>query len=103
VKDLPTHPIRDLWRSGILITLNSDDPPMFNTTLLNEYAVCHEQLGFSLEDLAFISLTSIRASLLPADERAELEGVFASEIERLGIDPSTEQAPDGKLANRLTG
>lgn len=39
VTDIELHPIRTLVSAGVLVTVNSDDPPMFGTDLNNEYAV----------------------------------------------------------------
>ena len=34
---LATHPLRRLYDAGVPVTVNSDDPPLFNTTLTDEY------------------------------------------------------------------
>ncbi len=39
VRTLDEHPLREFVRAGVLVTINSDDPPMFGTDLNNEYAV----------------------------------------------------------------
>ncbi len=39
VRTLDEHPIKEFTRAGVLVTVNSDDPPMFGTDLNNEYAV----------------------------------------------------------------
>ncbi|MGC1122367.1 MAG: adenosine deaminase [Candidatus Methanofastidiosia archaeon] len=73
------HPIRQYFRKGLLVTVNSDDPTMFNTTISGEYMVLAEQLGFSIEDLKCISLNSITASFLPERDKELLRSHFEKE------------------------
>jgi aminodeoxyfutalosine deaminase len=77
------HPIRWLWEQGLYVTVNSDDPPMFNTDLVREYEVLAERLGFTAAELEQLSLNALRASFLPSDRRAELEQGFLSEFASL--------------------
>jgi adenosine deaminase len=77
------HPVRRLWEQGLYVTVNSDDPPMFNTDLVGEYRALAEHLAFSAAELAQLSLNALQASFLPADRKAELERGFLSEFARL--------------------
>jgi adenosine deaminase len=74
------HPIRRLWDQGLLITVNSDDPPMFNTDLVHEYQMLADHLGFSAAELEQLSLNALRASFLPAERKAALEQEFRREF-----------------------
>lgn len=62
------HPIRQLVDAGLYCTLNSDDPPMFQTTLVNEYLTLAKQ-GFSWEELWQLNLNTLEASFLPESEK----------------------------------
>jgi adenosine deaminase len=75
------HPLRRLWDAGVLLTINSDDPPMFNTTLLDEYRVAVTHFGFAADDLARLSMNAARASLLPVEKRQQLVEIFKKEIQ----------------------
>ena len=44
---LEDHPVRKLFDAGVLVTLNTDDPDMFRTTLSREYQIAHDVFGFS--------------------------------------------------------
>jgi adenosine deaminase len=85
VSNLESHPLRFLWDAGVPVTLNTDDAPMFNTTLLDEYRLASTHFGFTPAELAQVSLTAIRASLLPAEDRARLLATFQREMELLGV------------------
>ncbi len=63
------HPIRRMVDAGLLCTLNSDDPPMFSTSLIREYQTLVEQ-GFSWEELWRLNVNTLRASFLDDAERA---------------------------------
>ena len=77
------HPIRRLWEQGLYVTVNSDDPPMFNTDLVRECQVLADHLGFTAADLERLSLNALRASFLPASQKATLERTFLAEFVRL--------------------
>ncbi len=79
------HPLRWLWEQGLYVTVNSDDPPMFNTDLVNEYQALANDMGFSAADLEQLSLNALRASFLPDDRKADLEQAFLSEFARLRV------------------
>jgi aminodeoxyfutalosine deaminase len=77
------HPLRKLWEAGLCITVNSDDPPMFETDLNQEYLALIDHFGFSEYELDWICLNALRACLLPEVEKNRLETVFLSEFQRL--------------------
>ena len=77
------HPIRWLWEQGVYVTLNSDDPPMFNTDLVSEYQAIVEHAGFTAAELERLSLNALRASFLPGDRKADLEKAFLGEFAQL--------------------
>ncbi|HEY6759533.1 MAG TPA: adenosine deaminase [Baekduia sp.] len=56
------HPLGRLRAAGVPITLGSDDPPYFGTTIGREYALAHERLGCSLDDLRAITETALNAA-----------------------------------------
>ena len=84
------HPVRTLYDKGVPITINSDDPPMFNTTLTQEYEELVDRFGFGIADLERISLTAVDQAFLPDAERSamrtEFEASFDELRSRLGLD-----------------
>jgi len=81
--DYAHHPLRKLWESGCFLTIGSDDPPMFGTSLNHEYQVLVEEFAFTKTELEQISLNGIRASFLSPDEKQKLELQFKDEFQRL--------------------
>ena len=77
------HPFPRLLNAGLYVTLNSDDPPMFNTTLTDEYLKVAQHFHFDAEQLERLSLNALRVSLLPAPQRAAMEALFTSDFARL--------------------
>ena len=72
VPSMAAHMLPRLLAEGLYVTLNSDDPPMFNTTLTGEYLAAAQAFGLNLADLQQLALDAARASLLPADKKAIL-------------------------------
>ena len=83
IKAVKEHPIRTFIRNGIKVSVNSDDPPMFNTEMNNEYLQLHRELGFSVDELMKISLDSIETSFLPEKKKGELREKFLAEYREL--------------------
>ena len=72
VPDLAAHPLPRLLAEGLFVTLNSDDPPMFGTTLTREYRQAASVLGLSRDQLADLTRNSVRASFLDAAAKQAL-------------------------------
>jgi adenosine deaminase len=77
------HPVRELYDAGVPITINSDDPPMFNTTLTQEFREMVQRFNFGIADIEKMTLNALDQSFLPADERTELRQQYQSEFTRL--------------------
>ena len=77
------HPIRALCDAGVPVTVNTDDPPMFDATLPGEYEALATHAGFTIDELVAISRRAAEAAFLPDDERAALIARFDAEIEAL--------------------
>lgn len=66
---LREHPVRKLFDAGVCITIATDDPEMFHTTLCGEYQLLQEMFGFSDEELREVASNSFRASFLSISGR----------------------------------
>ena len=77
VEVLENHPIKQLYDAGVLVTVNSDDPPMFGTTLTREYEIAADLLDLDAAGVAELATNAVRASFLPDDGKAELAGEIA--------------------------
>ncbi len=71
---LHQHPARRYFEEGLMITLNSDDPPFFGANLLQEYELAHRDFEFSLDQLRELAANSIEASFLSPDRKLALLG-----------------------------
>lgn len=80
---LAEHPLPRLLAAGLHVTIGSDDPPMFNTTLTEEYLRIAAAFGFGVETIEKLVFNGVQASRLPAEEKVEIEGQFRGDFERL--------------------
>lgn len=70
--DYQSHPLRTFFEAGVKVTLNSDDPPFFHTSLGNEYKTAAEIMGFSDSDLNLMTRTAIEAAFVDQATKARL-------------------------------
>lgn len=83
VPSLADHPLRRYLREGLLVTVNSDDPPMFGTSITYEYHVLARDLGMDREELFQLSLNGIEASFLSTPEKETMKAQFAEEFQEI--------------------
>jgi len=79
------HPIGTYFNEGLLVTVNSDDPTMFNTSITDEYAVLARYLYIPFQDLESISMNGIKASFLPEKEKKRLIKKFKDEWKKIHV------------------
>jgi aminodeoxyfutalosine deaminase len=65
VPELAQHPLAEMVAAGVLVTINSDDPPMFSTDLNREYAIAAELLSLDRAGVAALAANAVTASFAP--------------------------------------
>jgi len=70
--DWTSHSLKQLLDEGLYVTLNSDDPPMFNTTLTDEYTQLCENLSLEFGDCRSLAINAAKAALLPEADKVLL-------------------------------
>jgi adenosine deaminase/aminodeoxyfutalosine deaminase len=75
-KSAAEHPAKSYFDQGLMITLNTDDPAMFGTSLNREYQLAQEVFAFTDEHLRELARNSFEASFLPAEKKLEFLNLF---------------------------
>ena len=70
--DFASHPFAKLRAAGCKVTLSSDDPPYFWTSLKKEYEVAKEHFGLSDKDLLGVTRASVEAAFVERKTKAAL-------------------------------
>jgi adenosine deaminase/aminodeoxyfutalosine deaminase len=73
---LSEHPAKSYFDRGVMITLNSDDPAMFGTSLAREYQIAQQTFAFTDEHMRELARNSFEASFLPAEKKLEFLNLF---------------------------
>jgi adenosine deaminase len=90
VASLEEHPVRRFWERGLVVTINTDDPTLFGTTLADEYRLLESRLGFSRDEIRSLILQALESCWLEIDARDALVERFRSDPGWSGSSP----APD---------
>ena len=67
VASLDEHPIQAFRDAGVTVTVNSDDPSMFGTSLNHEYEIAARLLDLDASGVADLARAGVRASFAPED------------------------------------
>ena len=79
VNSIREHPIRDYFDRGLIISVNTDDPMMYGTSLDKEYETIVEECGFTKEEICGLILLGIESSWLPQERKKLLAASFQDE------------------------
>ena len=76
VTDLRVHPLAELLRQGVKVTVNSDDPAYFGGYLADNVDAVRTALGLTDAEVRMLALNSIEASFAPPELKAELAATW---------------------------
>ena len=68
-KEMQDHPVKKFFDEGLMITLSTDDPAMFQTSLNKEFEIAQQEFSFSEDHLRELARNSIEASFLPVEKK----------------------------------
>ncbi|MBV9280556.1 MAG: adenosine deaminase, partial [Chloroflexi bacterium] len=100
---LADHPLRRLLDAGVALTVNSDDPPLFNTTLTDELLTLIDPFGLDVAAIDEVLLNGVRHSFLPAQRKRELEATFRAEMDVLKAEHLSDDGSRAGLAGGEKG
>ena len=80
------HPIPVLYRSGVTVTVNSDDPALFETSLCTEWGVLRDRLGLERSEVVRVGINTAEASFLPEPQRSDLVDRMRRTASLLGVE-----------------
>lgn len=66
------HPIKQLRDAGVPVTISTDDPPFFHTTMTHEYEMLDQTFGFGSDDFRALQQTALKHAYCDEDTRADL-------------------------------
>lgn len=69
---LEAHPFPEMWRAGLNVLVNSDDPPFFSTTITDELGHAARLAGLQREDVAELQRRAARAAFTTPEHRQQL-------------------------------
>jgi adenosine deaminase len=79
VRSIEEHPLRRYFDRGLVVTVNTDDPKMFDNSLAEEYRLLESRLGFSRDEIRSLILQAIAASWLPLQRKSEWTARFRAD------------------------
>lgn len=81
--DLSAHPVKRLSDAGVLVTLNSDDPPMFHCDVLDNYYAVAETFHLVPADIEQFARNGFQAAFMPDEKRKQYLNQLEEETAKL--------------------
>ena len=81
--DIASHPLPRLYAAGIPVSVNTDDPPLFNTTLTREVELLFDGFHFDIDTVNDMLLNGVLHSFLAVEEKRAMEMRFRTEMAEL--------------------
>ena len=78
--DVAHHAFDRLRRAGLELSVNTDDPALFGTTMTRELLALRDAFGYTPEELAGFTLAAVRHAFLPPAEKEALAARLRAEI-----------------------
>ncbi|MCF2905310.1 adenosine deaminase [Octadecabacter sp. CECT 8868] len=66
------HPIQRLRDAGVKVTVSTDDPPFFGTTMTNEFDMLSQTFGWGEDDFKAVNETALAAAFCDDDTRSKI-------------------------------
>jgi adenosine deaminase len=85
------YPLRHLYDEDIVLTVGSDMPSFYKSTLVDEFLAVVEHCGFALEELEELALNAVRTSFLPPDDKEAMLASFNEDYIRLRAEHITPE------------
>jgi len=79
--DFQAHPLRRLKEAGVRVTISSDDPPFFSTSLAREYDIAAHDMDFARADIDTMTRTSLEAAFIDESTRKLLLDRFDAYVQ----------------------
>ena len=70
--DIRAHPLQALREAGVKVTVSTDDPPFFHTTMSREYQMLADGLGWDESDFDWLNQTALDAAFCDDTTRAKV-------------------------------
>ena len=78
ITDLKNHPLKKMLDTGLLATVNSDDPAYFGGYINENFIAVADALNLSKQEIATLARNSFKASFLGEEEKKEMIGKVES-------------------------
>ena len=93
IRDLQSHPIKLYKALGLRVTVNTDNRLVTDTTVSKELWLCHDQMGFSLDDIKGMIMSGFKAAFLPFHVKQQYLRKVSEELATFNDDGLPELAP----------
>jgi adenosine deaminase len=71
-RSMKEHPISTLFQKGVFLTLNTDDPLLFEVELNQEYQAVYSETALTFSDIIILLMNTVKASFLEKERKEQL-------------------------------
>lgn len=85
VDKLEDHPVRLFYDRGLFVTINSDDPSLFGSTISEEYDLLLKEKVFTKEEIVELMINNVKATFLTDERKAVMEKLILDSVKKEGF------------------
>lgn len=85
VENIQVHPIKEYLDAGLNVTINSDDPSIFGTNILNEYTLALIYCNIDVNYIKRIIMNGIEGAFLPYKSKQNLVDKFRNLLSTIDL------------------
>jgi aminodeoxyfutalosine deaminase len=79
------HPLKIFFARGLRVALSTDDPAMFETTLIGEYQLAQRSIGMSATSMARVAEMGFENAFLPEREKSRYLNTFLTSVKPFSL------------------
>lgn len=96
ISDFSSHPIKKIYDSGVMVSVNTDNSTVSDVSLTEEYEKLEKEFGFTIDDFEKMNLYALDRAFVTPEERENLKAVYMQKMKKVIAQEDKEHLHSGR-------
>ena len=96
ISDFSSHPIKKIYDSGVMVSVNTDNSTVSDVSLTEEYEKLEKEFGFTIDDFEKMNLYALDRAFVTPEERENLKTVYMQKMKKVIVQYDKEHLHSGR-------